>query len=111
VKRKKQSSPDTQSSHSSKLQKETSPAELVKKLDPAKHGKLYSLRELVIFLRVNENSPFIGYHNLMEFLQIFKEQKPPLTIVEYQTLYRRVKAYETSKVRRQKCCHERATMG
>jgi hypothetical protein len=40
VKRKKQSSPDTQSSHSSKLQKETSPAELVKKLDPPKHGKL-----------------------------------------------------------------------
>jgi hypothetical protein len=39
VKRKKQFSPDTQSSCSSKQQKETSPAELVKKLDQPKHGK------------------------------------------------------------------------
>ena len=92
---KKRSSNSTPAKRSAKKSKLSRMLFLPHGLPAPRNGEVYSVREVVVFMRVNTNSPLFKQSSLSVYNVLAnREPLPPLLICGYRTLHRSVKNYE-----------------
>lgn len=85
---------------SSKRQKHDSSQstdDLLSRLPPPNNGEAYTLRELVTYMRLDTSSPLFGLPCQTVHNALVREDKPPLVLCSYRTLFRWVARYEQTE--------------